>query len=125
MIVHYFSARLLCPLWMKKWMNCITSRVFLEEFARDSYKNLLFLLCRFREIVGKYPENLGRVLLNLKCFEIIYISVKHFVLPRAVVLCPSLLYGPITQPQPRGFYIPIDHYSIVFFELSNWNFVQN
>jgi hypothetical protein len=86
---------------MKKWMNCITSRVFLEEFARDSYENLLFSLCRFREIVGKYPENLGRVLLNLKCFESIYISVKHFVLPRAVVLCPSLLYALLHSPNPE------------------------
>jgi len=40
----------------KKWINPIVSRVFLEEFARDSYENLLFSLCRFREIVGKYPE---------------------------------------------------------------------
>lgn len=40
----------------KKWINPVISRVFLEEFARDSYENLLFSLCRFREVVGRYPE---------------------------------------------------------------------
>jgi len=27
-----------------------------EEFARDSYENVLFSLCRFKQLVGKYPE---------------------------------------------------------------------
>ncbi len=27
-----------------------------EEFALDSYENLLFGLSRFREVVGKWPE---------------------------------------------------------------------
>jgi len=40
----------------KKWINPVLSRVFLEEYARDSYENLLFSLCRFREVVGRYPE---------------------------------------------------------------------
>ena len=31
-------------------------RVLDEGFARDSYENFLFSLCRFREITGKYPE---------------------------------------------------------------------
>lgn len=31
------------------------NRVFLEEFARDSYENLLFSICRFYEIAGSYP----------------------------------------------------------------------
>jgi len=33
-------------------------RVVSEEFARDSYENLLFSLCRFFEMTGRYPEKL-------------------------------------------------------------------
>jgi hypothetical protein len=41
----------------KKWMSAsVANRVYLEEYARDSYENLLFSLCRFREVTGKYPS---------------------------------------------------------------------
>lgn len=30
--------------------------VALEEYARDSFENVLFSLCRFREVTGAYPE---------------------------------------------------------------------
>jgi hypothetical protein len=45
----------------KKWLTAkggssIANRVFLEEHARDSYENLLFSLCRFREVTGRYPQ---------------------------------------------------------------------
>ena len=30
-------------------------RTFTEDFARDSYENLLFSICRFRQITGRYP----------------------------------------------------------------------
>lgn len=33
-------------------------RVYSEEFARDSYENLLFSLCRFFEITGRYPDKI-------------------------------------------------------------------
>lgn len=31
-------------------------RIILEEYARDSFENVLFLICRFYEIYGYYPE---------------------------------------------------------------------
>ncbi|OBA20217.1 hypothetical protein METBIDRAFT_43927 [Metschnikowia bicuspidata var. bicuspidata NRRL YB-4993] len=31
-------------------------RVFLEEYARDSLENVIFLICRFYEIAGLYPK---------------------------------------------------------------------
>jgi hypothetical protein len=39
-------------------LNDITvrSRVTTEEFARDSFENLLFSLCRFKEFTGRYPK---------------------------------------------------------------------
>lgn len=33
-------------------------RATTEEFARDSYENLLFGICRFREAVGQYPRRI-------------------------------------------------------------------
>ncbi|KAI3733101.1 hypothetical protein L1987_64319 [Smallanthus sonchifolius] len=29
-----------------------------EEYARDSFENLLFSVCRFRELTGSYPQNI-------------------------------------------------------------------
>lgn len=42
----------------KKWMSSIIPRVYLEEYARDSFENLLFSICRFREVVGRYPHHI-------------------------------------------------------------------
>lgn len=36
-------------------------RVFSEEFARDSYENIIFSICRFHEIVGAYPKEISVV----------------------------------------------------------------
>jgi hypothetical protein len=39
----------------------IVERVTTEEFACDSFQNLLFSICRFREYVGRYPETIRLV----------------------------------------------------------------
>lgn len=57
---YYFLAK------EKKWMDAILSRVYLEEFARDSYENLLFSLCRFKEVTGSYPSKVTVVGFNFK-----------------------------------------------------------
>jgi hypothetical protein len=33
-------------------------RIYLEEFARDSFENLLFSICRFKEVRGIYPTSI-------------------------------------------------------------------
>lgn len=38
--------------------NVLENRLFAEEFARDSYENLLFSVCRFREVVGTFPQRI-------------------------------------------------------------------
>ena len=40
------------------WFGCgaVRDRAFVEDFARDSFENLLFGICRFREITGALPE---------------------------------------------------------------------
>jgi len=40
----------------KKWITEeLRSRIYLDEYARDSFENLLFSLCRFKEVLGYYP----------------------------------------------------------------------
>jgi hypothetical protein len=34
----------------------VAARAVVEEFARDSFENLLFGICRFRECAGRYPD---------------------------------------------------------------------
>lgn len=33
-------------------------RIVTEEYARDSYENLLFSICRFYEVTGQYPTSI-------------------------------------------------------------------
>ncbi len=41
-------------------------RAGLEEYARDSFENLLFSLCRFRELTGSYPATVTVVSFSFK-----------------------------------------------------------
>ena len=50
----------------KEWLHDIKHRVYLEEYARDSFENLLFSMCRFREIVGSYPKRVTVVGFDFK-----------------------------------------------------------
>jgi hypothetical protein len=40
--------------------------IYLEEYARDSFENLLFSICRFREITGYYPKSVSVVGFDFK-----------------------------------------------------------
>ncbi|EYU23827.1 hypothetical protein ABFS82_14G306700 [Erythranthe guttata] len=45
----------------KQWFgkrDSVRGRALTEEHARDSFENLLFSLCRFRELTGTYPHNI-------------------------------------------------------------------
>ena len=50
----------------KNWMTELKDRVFLEEYARDSFENLLFSVCRFRELQGYYPSKITVVGFDFK-----------------------------------------------------------
>jgi len=41
-------------------------RVTTEEFALDSYQNLLFAIARFREVVGDWPKKVTVVGYGMK-----------------------------------------------------------
>ncbi|KAL8171935.1 hypothetical protein V2J09_023739 [Rumex salicifolius] len=44
----------------------VKQRALTEEHARDSFENLLFSVCRFRELTGTYPQNLTVVSYDFK-----------------------------------------------------------
>ena len=44
----------------------VRSRTSTEEFARDSYENLLFSVCRFHELTQRYPERITLVGFSFK-----------------------------------------------------------
>lgn len=51
----------------KNWIDSKNAQnVYLEEFARDSFENLLFSICRFREIVGYYPKSISVIGFDFK-----------------------------------------------------------
>lgn len=51
----------------QKWITQQdASRVFLEEYARDSFENLLFSVSRFREVTGRYPSKITVVGFDFK-----------------------------------------------------------
>lgn len=39
---------------------------WLQEHARDSFENLLFSVCRFREVTGRYPAHITVVSFEFK-----------------------------------------------------------
>lgn len=51
--------------WFGKEEN-VRSRALTEEHARDSFENLLFSVCRFRELTGRYPSNITVVSYDFK-----------------------------------------------------------
>ncbi|XP_052881014.1 uncharacterized protein LOC108466627 isoform X1 [Gossypium arboreum] len=53
--------------WFGKEDN-VKWRALTEEHARDSFENLLFSVCRFRELSGTYPHNITVSFLNLLVF---------------------------------------------------------
>jgi hypothetical protein len=58
---YYFLAQ------EKNWINNnLANRVYLDEYARDSFENLLFSICRFREIQGYYPSRVTVVGFDFK-----------------------------------------------------------
>ena len=43
------------------WHSSTRRRAYVEDFARDSFENLLFGICRFREVTGGLPEHVTMV----------------------------------------------------------------
>lgn len=67
----------------KKWLDDgLDQRVALEEFARDSFENLLFSICRFKEVLGYYPQKITVVGFDFK-------AKRFSTLHRAAIHIPA------------------------------------
>ena len=65
-----------------KWINAaMNSRVFLEEFSRDSFENLLFSICRFKEVNGNYPSKISVVGFDFKADRYVSLHRKAIRFP--------------------------------------------
>lgn len=67
-----------------RWGKEVRSRATTEEYARDSYENLVFALCRFYECTGRFPLRLTVINWGFK--------EERFDLHRATIRLPRDCY---------------------------------
>lgn len=68
----------------KLWLpeeSPINDRVALEEYARDSFENLLFSMCRFKEVTGHYPSKISVVGFDFKSNRYTHLHRKALLFP--------------------------------------------
>ena len=77
-------------------------RVFLEEYARDSFENVLFLLCRFYELTHKYPS-----IVTIQGFEFKRNRFINYHLTQALKFPKDRIfyYGKDPMPEPGSDYV--------------------
>lgn len=62
--------------------DAVKNRTLSEEYARDSMENLLFSICRFRQVVGRYPHFIKVVSFSFKKVRFVEIHRKALRFPR-------------------------------------------
>eukprot|EP00934_Nitzschia_sp_Nitz4_P001881 Nitzschia sp. Nitz4//scaffold8_size234185//232841//234078//NITZ4_001308-RA/size234185-augustus-gene-0.283-mRNA-1//-1//CDS//3329559959//1881//frame0 len=60
----YFHAADAMHLWPSA--GTVRARTTTEEFATDSFENLMFSICRFQEVTGRYPDKITVVSFTFK-----------------------------------------------------------
>eukprot|EP00439_Symbiodinium_sp_Y106_P082653 s538_g22.t1 len=73
----------------------VAQRTVTEEFALDSFQNVLFSLCRFREVVGRYPDRVTVVSFTFK-------KQRFSELHRGALRFPSARFSYIGIQPPLG-----------------------
>ena len=58
----------------------IKDRTFLEEFARDSFENLLFSICRFKEVIFDFLHRLWDISSPRTFWDIYFVFQYTFFL---------------------------------------------
>lgn len=66
--------------WFGYNASSLEPRVFTEQYARDSFENLFFSICRFRELVGAYPARVTLVSFSFKQarFEQLHLAALRY-----------------------------------------------
>jgi hypothetical protein len=79
-------------------------RVQLEEYALDSFENVLFSLCRFQELTGRYPRNVTVVSYNFKRARFLQLHRAALKFPeesfRFIGLDPPFTFVEVRPPLP-------------------------
>ena len=73
------------------------ARVLLEEYARDSFENLLFSLARFRGALGRYPARVTLVSWGFKA-ERLRLHARALRMPSARIAILSPPAEPVMPP---------------------------
>ncbi|CAE7887217.1 unnamed protein product, partial [Symbiodinium microadriaticum] len=73
----------------------VAQRAVTEEFALDSFQNVLFSLCRFKEVVGRYPDRVTIVSFTFK-------KQRFSELHRGALRFPSARFSYIGIQPPPG-----------------------
>lgn len=61
--------------------NYVRSRTITEEYATDSFQNLLFSICRFREVTNSYPARITVVSFSFKKHRFQDLHAKSILWP--------------------------------------------
>lgn len=67
--------------WYGHAADGIQNRTLAEEYARDSMENLLFSVCRFNQVVGRYPHNIKVVSFGFKKVRFVDVHRKALRFP--------------------------------------------
>eukprot|EP00956_Cyclotella_meneghiniana_P001898 scaffold2066_cov68-Cyclotella_meneghiniana.AAC.5 len=64
--------------------STVRARTITEEYATDSFENLMFSICRFHDITGSYPEKISLVSFTFKQqrFETLHANALQWPLSR-------------------------------------------
>lgn len=62
----YFNVADAMKLWPEGKASSVRARTVTEEFATDSFQNLMFSICRFREVTGNYPTKITVISFTFK-----------------------------------------------------------
>lgn len=67
--------------WYGHAVDGVQNRTLAEEYARDSMENLLFSVCRFNQVVGRYPHNIKVVSFEFKKVRFVDVHRKALRFP--------------------------------------------
>jgi len=95
-------------------LNIDRARVILEQYARDSFENVLFSMCRFYEEFSKFPESVTVCswrskkmrfaiianVLSIPCYSFFGVGNKKELKQQEAKLCEVIRYDPFH----RGLY---------------------
>jgi len=76
--------------------STVRARTTTEEFALDSFQNLLFSICRFHEVTGSYPDKISMVSFTFK-------QERFETLHAQALLLPEFVFVGVDPPPSTGF----------------------